>query len=242
MRLLLDLGNTRLKWALCDGEHLLTMHAARLDEIQSLPAADSALLATSSAEPQRVQQVQHLLRSAGITTWDRVGPPHNDALLTLAYADPATLGVDRWLAMRAARAVSRDACVVVSVGTALTIDAVDDTGQHLGGTIVAGPSAMRDALVARAAHLHHHQGELSAWASTTADAVHSGPLLACTALIERQYRDFAQSCATAPRLLVTGGGAEVLLPALRLEAENIPDLVLRGMYTLIDTEEEVRRP
>jgi len=232
VNLLLDLGNTRLKWALCDRDHLQTMHAARLDEIQGLPSADAALLATSSADPQRLQRVQQLLQAAGFATVERVGPPRSDALLTLAYANPAALGVDRWLAMRAARAASSDGCLVVSVGTALTIDAIDDTGRHLGGTIVAGPNTMREALLTRASHLHHQHGELIAWASNTADAVYSGPVFACAALIERQFRDLAQRSAATPRLLITGGGAAELLPALSLEAQAIPDLVLRGMKGL----------
>ena len=232
MKLLLDLGNTRLKWALMDGEHLQSMQAGRLDEVHSLPTADSAMLATSSDDPDRVQRVQQLLLAAGVTTLDRVGQPRSDGLLTLAYTDPASLGVDRWLAMRAARVANSDACLVVSVGTAMTIDAIDHAGLHLGGTILAGPSAMRDALLTRASHLHHHQGELIAWASNTDDAVYSGPELACAALIEHQFRDLAQRCASAPRLLITGGGADALLPALSLKAQHVPDLVLRGMYAV----------
>ncbi len=233
MKLLLDLGNTRLKWALWDGAHLQPMQAGRLDEIQRLPSAGTALLATSSADPQRLQRLQQLLAAAGVSHVDRVGPPRSDALLGLAYAEPATLGVDRWLAMRAARASGSEACLVASVGTALTIDAVDASGQHLGGCIVAGPNTMRDALLTRAGHLHHHLGEFHAWANTTADAVYSGPLLACAALIERQYRDSAQQSSSVPRLLLTGGGAEALLPALTIKAQYEADLVLRGMLSVL---------
>jgi len=232
MKLLLDMGNTRLKWALWDGEHLQPMQAGRLDAVHSLPSADSALLATSTADLRHRHSLQALLIEAGITTVDRVGPPHSDALLRLAYAEPATLGVDRWLAMRAARVACRDACLVASVGTAMTMDAVDESGQHLGGCIVAGPTAMRDALLARAGHLHHHMGEFHAWANNTADAVYSGPLLACAALIERQFLDLAQQSVALPRLFLTGGGADALLPALNIEAQCIPDLVLRGMHAV----------
>jgi len=233
MILLLDLGNSRLKWALTDGRQLQPMQADVVGAPVELPSADSAVLASSSADPARFEWLQSRLQQAGCGPLRRLGPPRSDALLRLAYADPATLGVDRWLAMRAARSVDSGACVVVSVGTALTVDAIDASGRQLGGCIAPGPTAMREVLLARAPHLRDAGGRLLDFPLSTEDAVYSGPLLAAAALIERQHRLLARRCAVTPRLLLTGGGADLVREALQLGAERIPDLVLRGMLTCL---------
>lgn len=232
MILLLDLGNSRLKWARWDGRELEPMQASELDAALTLPAAQRARLVSSSADAGRLSLLHDRVAAAGIEHLEVLGPPQHDALLTLAYADPATLGTDRWLAMRAGRAARSGSFVVASVGTALTVDAVDAQGHHLGGCIAPGPTAMRSVLLARAPHLGDAGGHLQLFSTRTADAVHSGPLLAAAALIERLLRGLAEHAGGTPRLLLTGGGAAALLPALSAPAELLPDLVLRGMLTL----------
>jgi type III pantothenate kinase len=148
--------------------------------------------------------------------------------LRIAYVDPDQLGVDRWLAMLAARARDANPFLVASVGTALTIDAVTAAGEHLGGVITASPTIMRTALVAHAPKLQVASGEVSRFCATTEDAVTSGGVLAAAALIERSLQELAQRVDTAPRLWLTGGGAAALVPWLP-EHELVPELVLEGL-------------
>ncbi len=232
MRLLLDLGNTRLKWASWDGRSLGPMQAAALDQPFGLPAADEAWLASSTRDAPRLAAVDHALSAAGIRRIHRVGPPVDGDGLRLAYPEPATLGVDRWLMLRAALALAPgEPVLVVGVGTALTIDALAAGGRHLGGLIAPGPRAMREALLARAPHLAD-RGRLVDWASNTGDAVHSGALLACAALIERQHVQLAARVGSTPRLLLAGGDAALLGEALQVEHRQVEDLVLRGLALL----------
>ncbi len=232
MKLLLDLGNTRLKWALCDGHAPGPMQAAALSAAIRLPAADEAWLASSTRDPAHLAAVEQALAVAGIARVRRVGPPHDGGGLRLAYAEPATLGVDRWLMLRAARVLAPgEAVLLAGAGTALTIDALAADGQHLGGLIAPGPRAMREALLARAPHLVDG-GELVDFAGNTRDAVHSGSLLACAALVERQHALLAARAGATPRLLLAGGDAGRLRPALRIDHAEIPDLVLRGLALL----------
>jgi len=109
---------------------------------------------------------------------------------------------------------------------------VDASGRHLGGCIAPGPQLMREALLARAPHLDVAGGELHEFPASTPDALRSGPLLAAAALVERLHAGLLASTSSEPRLLLTGGGAPALLPALRPTVEWVPDLVLRGMLTL----------
>lgn len=232
MKLLLDLGNTRLKWALCDGGAPGPMHAVALDEPLVLPHADAAWLASSTRDPARLVAVEAALSAAGVSRIHKVGPPADGDGLRLAYTEPATLGVDRWLMLRAALAIAPgDAVLVVGVGTALTIDGLAADGRHLGGLIAPGPRAMREALLLRAPHLVDG-GRLVDWASNTRDAVQSGALLACAALIERQHVGLASRLGSAPRLLIAGGDAALLGEALRVEYRQVDDLVLRGLALL----------
>lgn len=236
MKLLLDLGNTRLKWALLDGAELGEMHADTLDAVDALPSAASALLASSCADAGKLRQLERLLAASGIGKVTRVGPPHSDTLLTLAYAEPNRLGADRWLAMRAICAASNASAersfLVASVGTALTIDAVASSGTHVGGCIAPGLAAMRSALLSSAPHLRDAGGELQEFANSTVNAMYSGPMLAVAALIERQHDALARRVSGLPILYLTGGDAPTLLPLLRCKVQHTPDLVLRGLRTL----------
>jgi type III pantothenate kinase len=159
MRLLLDIGNTRLKWQL-DSGHVLTSAEALAHDGQ--PAQAIAALAPRLAG-QRIEQtcVAHVMgaaHEAAVSTevqrLCREAPRYARCLaefdgLRIAYAEPARLGVDRWLMLLAQWHAHRAAGAVASAGTALTYDAVDDTGQHLGGVIAPGLSVMMDATLGR---------------------------------------------------------------------------------------------
>jgi type III pantothenate kinase len=147
--------------------------------------------------------------------------------VTIAYARPEKLGVDRFLALLAA-ATGQRPVLVVGVGTALTIDLMDAGGRHLGGRIGASPTVMREALHARAAQLPASGGDYAEFANDTADALASGCDGAAVALVERSLRHSADLLGTAPSLLVHGGGAVPLLPLLP-DAEYRPALVLDGL-------------
>jgi type III pantothenate kinase len=152
------------------------------------------------------------------------------------YANPAQIGVDRWVALIGARSVTTHACCVVSVGTAMTIDALDGQGQHLGGVIVPGPDLMVASLFANTHGIAQRaqQGSTRAglFADNTLGAVRQGSLHALAALIERSVVTMQEQLQHAPELLMTGGGVEALHPALGCPYREIPDLVLRGLAVL----------
>lgn len=214
---LFDLGNSRLKCAPlgADGRpgalHALahdgTRFDAALDDI--LPAhCEAAYVASVAAPALRVRVLDALSARCGRI----VRPCTLPALagVRIAYADPASLGVDRFLALLAARARGPGAWLVVGVGTALTIDLLDADGRHRGGRIAPSPALMRASLHARAAQLPETGGTLRAFADNTPDALRSGCDGAALALIERAQRDAFALLGSAPRLLLHGGGAAAL--------------------------------
>lgn len=237
----MDFGNTRLKWARWRDGDLIAPLAQAYDD-PSLPALLEALSADGAADPREIRyasvtaahQVDFVLRplrSAGFDCW-RAGPPESDDLLRLSYQPAEDLGVDRWLSMRALRSRGESGFVLACVGTALTIDVVDASGCHLGGTIAPSVERAREALLARAPHLAKPAAEVKRLAQSTADSVHSGALLAAVALIDMLHRHAEQLCQSELPLYLCGGGAPMLRPWLDGAEHLAEHLVLEGLAAL----------
>jgi type III pantothenate kinase len=236
-KLLVDIGNTRLKWALLDGSGAfgdcgVAVHggdpAATLPDLAPLQPSEIWIAHVTGAE-----QGARLHAAAR----ERYGcDPHHARSaegwrgLKSAYVEPERLGVDRWLALVAAWAQQRGASCVVGAGTALTVDAVDADGRHLGGIIVAGLDTQQRALLGntrfgtRRRKRRYHGG----LGDDTESCVMQGAALACLGAIDR-------ACAAAgsgARRLITGGDAAILLPHLGAGWEHRPQLVLEGLRAL----------
>lgn len=232
---LFDLGNSRLKLALLDGggqigEVVAINHdGARFEPgwLDRLPARfDVACIATVAAGALSTQLVDALVTRCGRITIARTQA--SLAGVRIAYADPRRLGVDRFLALLAARQRLGRAALVVGVGTALTVDLVDGNGLHRGGRIAPSPALMRATLHARAEVLPADGGSYSEFADDTADALASGCQGAALGLVARSMDAATNLLGDAPGLLVHGGGAGELLPQLPA-ATQVPTLVLEGL-------------
>jgi type III pantothenate kinase len=257
MRLLLDIGNTRIKWAVQTDSGLSEqqamahagMNAAQLGtQIFALSGQISQLLVSNVAGEAMAEQVRQAARecwqieplfavsSASATVTDRV--LHN------AYNEPAKLGVDRWLAMLGAYAMSPTAALVVSVGTAMTLDAfthaANNESRHLGGMIVPGPDLMMQSLMRNTSDIavraqqgqQGKQNDDSFFADNTLGCVYQGAVHATTALIEAAYLRLLHDDRDV-RLLLTGGAAAQIEQRLSMPVQVVPDLVLRGLSALV---------
>lgn len=237
-RLLVDLGNTRLKWTWAGpGARLVGDFHASADWRQRLPelidrwreiAIDEVVWA-SVAEDARSDQLAQALASLARPMRRASVTAHRDGLVC-AYADPVRLGVDRWLALLAAhRENPRTRQLLVSAGSALTLDVLRPGGVHAGGLIAPGLVAMQEGLMAAAPALARHRGgvESVALASDSPDAIASGCLQAALALIERHRRD--RRGGRPCRVLLAGGDAERLAPWLSAPLQLRPRLVLEGL-------------
>lgn len=234
-RWLFDLGNSRFKFAPMEpqgavGEVTAWPHGAETPHVEAmagLPQGEVAYVA-SVASPALTDAVLAMLQSRFFRV-QRVQTKAQCGAVRIAYADPARLGVDRFLALLAANATGADV-VIAGVGTALTIDVMDASGRHRGGRIAASPTTMRDALHALAAQLPAQGGEYREFATDTDDALVSGCDGAAVALIERSLDQAARMLESTPALLLHGGGAAALLPLLP-QAAHRPKLVLEGLAT-----------
>lgn len=238
MRLLLDLGNTRLKWVALDENSVLARGAVAWSEpvAEQLEQAWLSLspvdhvLAASVVDEARETEITERVRQRFSRAVQWVRSPAGGCGVRNAYAEPGRLGVDRFLAMVAAHADGLAPCVLVGVGTALTLDALAADGRHLGGLIAPGPQLMRQSLLGATARVRPEQaGVVTGWADNTADAVASGCWGACAGLVERFARQVAEPLGGAPQLLLGGGDAPPLRELLSLPCRLFGDGVLRGL-------------
>jgi len=238
MRLLLDLGNTRLKWALRDGDAWHARGAVSWDSDvaaalraawRELPAPDD-VMGASVVDAAREATVADIARSVWPLDPFWLRTPAEACGVRNAYDEPQRLGVDRFLAMVAAYDAGHAPCILAGVGTALTLDALAADGRHLGGLIAPGPQLMQQSLVGATARVRPERpGEVLDAAANTADAVASGCWQAAAALIERFVRRMAPTLGGAPALRLGGGDAAALLPLLDGPAELAEDGVLHGL-------------
>lgn len=235
--LLLDVGNSRLKWALAHagrirargvqehrGDPAATLHSVGDELVEAVWIANVTGETLGRVLAQAVERRYGIRPSFARSEASRLG-------LVSAYAQPQRLGVDRWLCLLALWQEKHTAFVVVSAGTALTFDAVDAQGRHLGGVIAPGLRTAQEAVLgatrfaAAGPDLHYEAG----LGTGTEACVRQGALHACSGLIERLARRYAGAGVAR---LITGGDAALLAPQLAGRWVQRPELVLDGLLAL----------
>ena len=240
--LLLDAGNSQLKWALISGGNAPGRWAMR----GAYPVADCAAWGAALAalpQPERVlvSNVAGEAVAEGIREvcagWG-VGVEFvsvRDAQCGVRGAYPR-LGSDRWMALIAAWRKVRGACLVVDCGTATTVDALSSEGMFLGGLILPGVRMMQESLITGTAQLAGGRSEGIACSGTdfprdTVDAILCGAVRATVGAIHEQYRRLA---APGAPCLLDGGAAGLIAPHLEMKLLREEDLVLKGLQVMAD--------
>lgn len=232
MRLLIDAGNTRIKWAITNGGNWLdrgVLSHDRIDALEPITLAHDRLrgvLGTNVAGDAVAQRIAAALAPAGLqATWLR--PSERRCGVINLYETPSQLGADRWAALIGARARHKGPCLVVSAGTATTIDLLLADGRFAGGLILPGEYLMRKALSRDTAQLPLAEGEAREEPRNTIDAIVTGCLYAQAGAIERMYRRIASQADAL--CLLAGGAAARIQPLLEFPCQLTEDLVLQGL-------------
>ena len=235
MNLLVDIGNTRLKWATSNGLSLVPGFATENIDINrdtltqlwhsltppeqlaiSCVGAGRLIDLVTDVAKERWPGIRLIRAKSVATAWG----------VSNAYSEPEKLGVDRWLGIIAAYNQYKKALCVVSCGTAITLDVVDAKGQHLGGMISPGLRLMKAALADNTENLgldeNAYPFELAA---NTAAAIYNGTISAVCGLIEHALNVQPDNL----QLILTGGDAELIATQLPKLVSIDPDLVLRGL-------------
>jgi len=245
--LAIDVGNTRLKWALYDRPHpdaVLLAHGAEfLENIESLsegawadlPVPERMLgcIVAGDAVKRRVQEQMEL--------WDFtpqwVVASATEAGLVNGYDHPTRLGADRWVAMVGARqrmlaTGQKRPLVVVMVGTAVTVEAIDEHGRFLGGLILPGHGIMLRALESGTAGLHVPTGEVRPFPTNTSDALTSGGTYAIAGACERMVQHLREHTGLEPLCFMTGGAGWKMAPSMSIQFELVDNLIFDGLLSL----------
>jgi type III pantothenate kinase len=246
--LLVDAGNSRIKWArvtkgrrgMQRGEPLRGNGAATFRAMVAPLPARTQVLAVNVAGRDVERALIAAARAAKLPPPRFLRSTAAAAGLVNGYDEPWRLGADRWAALIGAwhATGARKALCVVDVGTAMTIDFLGADGRHRGGYIVPGPTlAVRSLLQGTKGILRRSRGALvrraDAWPRSTLPAIEEGSREACAAMILRSHSRARSLLGRATRLLVTGGGARDVLPLLPAATRHVPDLVLQGVQVAL---------
>ena len=249
MKLLIDAGNTRIKWALADGGKWLCRGDVPTAQADGLSRMIGERLTQLNPEAYMngIDQIwvsnvagnevsQNILdMRAGISSRPRfVAARDSQCGVKNGYSTASQLGSDRWAALISAWDIVKGKCLVVNSGTATTIDTLSGQGEFVGGLILPGLELMQQSLFDATDQLKLAQGEYVPFPLNTADAVYSGAVQAICGAIERQYNLLDDGSAT---LILGGGTAAVLQPHLDQKIFKAPprvvdDLVLRGLLVM----------
>lgn len=249
--LLLDVGNFRLKWGVLDDGGI-----RRTGHISQERIRDQGLQALTMKLPRRIDTVlvsnvagnSYATRLSGVIGMHCKCDVHFARSercgwgVTNSYRQPRRLGVDRWVAMVGAWAEMQSSCLIVNAGTAVTLDAIDDKGVHLGGQIIPGVDTMLDSLSAATGYIpltktaaKPSTDDMKMFGRNTSAAVREGVQNAVTGAVERATRTL-QSNGYEPTIVLTGGGASRILGALDGAVLHRPNIVLQGLAHMLESD------
>lgn len=244
---LVDQGNTRLKWILAQSGEIDVTRAGHgeLAEFRRVFTSQGirpgAVILSSVAGQETILETQKVFQDLWGIEARLAESRHEQGGVRSAYAAAGSLGVDRWLAIIGAVGKYGKPVIIWDLGTASTLDAVDEKGQHLGGFIYPGPATMLNSLRqdtklqvpkdlesgATGAMVEQMPGV--APGDSTEACISRGVLAAQLGAMNQFTRHVSARMEQEPKLIVTGGAAEHVLPLLKLDHSQDPWLVFRGM-------------
>lgn len=234
MNLVIDAGNSRVKWGWHDGERWANIAAVSLIEFAassdhinpfSITHENPAHIVISNVAGEGAHQL--------LVNWTSIFEAEPLWLKGEAercgvrnrYERPEQLGPDRWAALIAARALHAEPCLVINAGTATTVDLLSAEGEFLGGLILPGIELMRFVLHDHTGKLPIQEGQFVERPRNTIDAIETGCRHAQAGAVERMYRAMGRPGTC----LISGGGGQALIERLDVPCRYVENLVLEGL-------------
>jgi type III pantothenate kinase len=247
MMLLVDMGNSSIKWAILDQDRLgpqkRLLYTDNLDNMltQACLSFDvplSGVWVSNVAGPQKAEILTHWIKSH----W-KLGPTfiktsRSFCGINNGYKNPEELGVDRWLALIGARQLEKGMLCVVDCGTAVTLDVLSANDYHQGGLIIPGVTTMHNALFRNTYALGplkktlNENSEKSFLAHDTFMGITFGTLYAIIGSIEHVINSLEKQ-GNKVQLILTGGSASALESLLVIPYRLVPNLVLQGIKAVV---------
>ena len=243
MILLIDSGNTYIKWALVNGDNWLeggrlllsqseefSQHLEKYCEVRSVNLHDIEEIWVSNVAGDAVaKHISSISINTNVNKLRFIIPQAQQCDVRNGYLQPDQLGSDRWAALLGAWQLMKRECLVVNCGTATTIDVLSANGEFMGGLILPGVELMLSSLSASTAQLTSSQGNYDLFPKNTADAMFSGMIQASCGAIQRQYALLGHDDAP---LVLSGGAAGILQKHIAYSVHAVEDLVLQGLLLI----------
>ena len=238
MLLAIDAGNSFVKCAYHDGHAWQAPQRAGLADfcaypLRHIPTTPSRIVVSNVAGERLQTALESAFPSLDIL-W--IKAERQACGVINQYDPPQQLGADRWAALIAARAMTREPCVVVSAGSALTVDILAEDGRFLGGAIAPGLQLMRAALAHGTSAIQPPAGNVTPFPTNTADAVQTGVVYSLAGLIASMAARYEEKYKRPLTCILTGGAAHWIAPHLNRPAQLVDNLVLEGLLLFAQKE------
>lgn len=240
--LVIDSGNSFVKWGLFNNDHWSTQNSISYDAVSDLETEFSAF-----SEPYLII-ISHVARertkneiSKLISRWSTQPIWHHSQSyqcgVSNGYTNPNKLGSDRWAALIAVWNIEHKACLVINVGTAVTIDTLSDSGKFLGGIILPGVQLMLNSLYSGTQLVSDEPGTYENFPVNTQNAIHSGIIQSLVGAIDRMYSILStQLNHSSINCIISGGNASLLSSFIKYPTKIIDNLVLEGLVVIAKDE------
>ena len=248
--LLIDIGNSFTKYAVYTAKVLAAVHKVRSDSFKEMiasfvldiPEPLSGIVLVSVADDDLTKSIIDKLSTQFQCSVQQVNTTESALGVKCGYADFTLLGSDRWLAIMAAfqhriKTQIKPPVMVVDCGTVITVDVIDNSGQHLGGWMMPGSALMYDSLVKKSngikRGLDNTTNELTGGnrelGISTQECIEIGNKLSEVGFVEQCFIQTHKKLKEAPLCVFTGGGAKDLIPMLSMSVEYLPNLIFEGL-------------
>jgi len=235
MILAVDCGNSRLKWGLHENGGwrktgtVPVSELARLEKSwRRLASVDKVIVANVAGQAVRRRLEAIFARRSMVAVWAKA--KRRECGVTNGYGQPMQLGADRWAALIGAWSILRGPCLVVTAGTATTVDVLRGDGRFVGGAILPGLELMKRSLARNTAGLPLARGRFAAEPRNTADAIETGCLLAQVGAIERAFAPMERGAAC----VIAGGAAHRIARHLSIPVRLVDNLVMEGLVRIAE--------
>lgn len=253
MILLLDIGNTRIKWAMVKDQTWLQEGYLPLHEIEKLPRMwqqldhPEKIFASNVASELISQQLENFAQTCFSRSiyWLTV---NQTCCGVTHFCEPegeegkTTLGTDRWAAMIAAHHLYPGHKIIVGVGTAMVVEALTAQGEFLGGLILPGIHALQAVLKTSTARVVFDSGQYQAFPKNTGDAVYTGIITGLSSTVNTMVNRLADHCSVSKseiKGIISGGDANAVLSYLDLPFDYVNTLVLQGLLIIAQNDKAV---
>lgn len=243
MELLLDIGNSSVNWAIQENDDFISTGAFAyssktiqqdMEKNLSIREKPAAVLVSNVAGNPVFNYLNDWVKKQWQQECWQANVSAEYKALKNSYQDTSQMGVDRWLAMIASWEANQSALFLVSCGTALTIDLIDDDGNHLGGYIIPGIELMQRALINNTVQINtdiKKQPSIEC-AKDTQTAINNGAFAATVSIIDSVTERFYAESNNEVKCIISGGMANLINPLLKHSFYYEPNLVLMGLSIL----------